>query len=131
MCVSEAPRRGLRLCPTVTLDGGVDLCFGAHLGENFAVSQPGRGGSSQAWVKKEGRRGPGIVTPHCQCLQSQNWAHPGGGGELIDSCVVGWWGACCSQILGDEVDVPLGILEGPLPAGFGWPQTGSVWSLCA
>ena len=38
MCVSEAPRRGLRLCPKVTLDGGVDLCFGVHLRELCCVS---------------------------------------------------------------------------------------------
>ena len=91
--------------------------------------EPGRGGSSQPWLKKEGHRDPGIVTPYCHCLQSQNWAHPGGEGELLDSCVVGWWGAYCSQIPGDKVDIPLCILEGPLPAGFGWPQTVSVWNL--
>ena len=38
---------------------------------------------------------------------------------MTESCVVGLWGACCSQILGDEVNVPLGTLEGPLPADFG------------
>lgn len=37
-----------------------------------------------------------MVTPRFQCLQSQNWAHPGGGGEPIDRLVVGWWGAYCS-----------------------------------
>ena len=86
--------------------------------------------SSTCILKKEGRRSPGIVTLRCQCLQSQVWAHPGGGRELIDSCMVVLWGDYCSQIPGEEVDVPLGILEGPLPAGFGWPQTGSVWNLC-
>lgn len=73
----KPPRKGLRLCPEVTLGDGVEFCSGVSVREPSCVSVR-RGNRSRSWVKKEARRDPGVVTPR-HCLQSRNWANAVGG----------------------------------------------------